>query len=133
MTRAILGRNIARRHLSTGARAIIAEQARRLTGGGYGSQGETARSGGLATQRLRDAALVLDWAPDEAERALGRMLLAARDAGDLASSGQYSQGVEAIDTLADFGIGRDLASHAVLLADVPDDVWADWHTDDAGG
>ncbi len=62
------------------------------------------------------------------------MILAAREAGDLATrGGDHTSIVEDVDkaaTLDEFGIGRDLAAHAVLLAGVPDEVWTAWHADD---
>lgn len=53
--------NITRRHLSTGARAVIAAQASRLNGTSYKSV--TDDDSGLNKVRLSEAALVLDWAP----------------------------------------------------------------------
>lgn len=56
--------NITRRHLSTGARAIIAAQAGRLNGRGIR---ETARCSDLNAGRITDATLILDWEPALAE------------------------------------------------------------------
>lgn len=69
------------------------------------------------------------WNAREAERALGRMILAAREAGDLAGDGgdRHSPSVSTQATLTDLGISRDLAAHAVSLAKVSDDVWRAWH------
>jgi hypothetical protein len=50
------------------------------------------------------------------------MITAARQAGDLAEGGERNDLVVSDDkvaTLADLGIGRDLAAHAVMLAEVP--------------
>jgi hypothetical protein len=44
------------------------------------------------------------------------MILAAREAGDLAQQG--SPGKANLDTLEVYGIGYDLAAHAVALAEV---------------
>lgn len=54
--------NIARRHLSTGARAMIAAEAARL--GGRGNQKAAAKSADLHFSRVTEASIVLDWAPD---------------------------------------------------------------------
>lgn len=51
--------NIARRHLTTGARAIIAAKAARLNGRGH--QAEAAKSADLHITRITEANLVLDW------------------------------------------------------------------------
>jgi hypothetical protein len=67
----------------------------------------------------------------EAERALGRMILEAQAAGDLAESHQRADLSDGVDTLDTLGIGRDLAAYAVKLAAVPDDVWGQWHHGDA--
>jgi hypothetical protein len=58
----------------------------------------------------------------EAERALGRMILAAREAGDLADQGG-DRAKSDVSTLLDLGISRDLAADAVALARVPDEAW----------
>ena len=54
---------------------------------------------------------------------LGRMIVAARQAGHLAKEGGDHSTVgwddSAPTSLADLGIGRDLAAHAVRLAAVP--------------
>lgn len=52
--------NITRRHLTTGARAVLAEQARRLNGVGKSAQ---SRETEIERKRLSEAAVVLDWAP----------------------------------------------------------------------
>lgn len=59
----------------------------------------------------------------EAERALGRMILAAREAGDLVGDGQNVGDLEGVDTLDSLKISRDLAADAAVLAQVPDAVW----------
>lgn len=69
------------------------------------------------------------WTARESERTLGRMITAARDAGDLASGGERTDLVEhddKVSTLADLGISRDLAAYAVGVAAIPDEVWAKW-------
>jgi hypothetical protein len=48
------------------------------------------------------------------------MILAAREAGDLVSTGQ-NKGLVGGETLGDYGISFDLAAHAVALAGVPDE------------
>lgn len=53
--------NIARRHLSTGARAIVAAQAARLNGA---TARTTAAVTNLQLARIGEAGTVLDWAPD---------------------------------------------------------------------
>jgi len=58
-----LANNVHRRHLSTGARAIIVAQARRLTGQ---SQRAAAADTDLYQPRLAEADLVIDYAPDRA-------------------------------------------------------------------
>ena len=58
--------NIARRHLTTGARAILAEQGRRLTGKTQRDVADT----NLYQTRVAQAATILDWAPDEAPAVL---------------------------------------------------------------
>jgi ParB-like chromosome segregation protein Spo0J len=55
--------NIARRHLTTGARAVIAAQAARLNGV---TQRKAAADSNLNQGRIGDAFTVLDWAPDKA-------------------------------------------------------------------
>jgi|SRR5215472_5352295 len=73
------------------------------------------------------------WTAREAERALGRMIVAARQAGDLKDGTgppEHLSDGTTISTLADLGISRDLAAHAAALAKVPDEVWAEWHADD---
>lgn len=70
------------------------------------------------------------WAARDAERDLGRMIIEARAAGDLATAdgtNQHTEGVATYDTL---GISRDMAAHAVSLAKLPDDVWARWGASD---
>lgn len=64
------------------------------------------------------------WTAREAERTLGRMILEAREAGDL-----YDQDHRASSdvTLDDLGISRNLAAYAVKLAGVPAELWAQWH------
>jgi hypothetical protein len=65
----------------------------------------------------------------EAERALGRMLLAARERGDLAEGKGHRKanvGTDDISTLADLGIARDLAADAVLFTRLPNDTWSDY-------
>jgi hypothetical protein len=59
-----LATNITRRHLTTGARAIIAAQAARLNG--RGAQAGIAKDTNLylSQPRLAEANVVLDWAPD---------------------------------------------------------------------
>jgi ParB-like chromosome segregation protein Spo0J len=55
--------NIARRHLTTGARAIITERARRLNDGPRWKTPKlvVANEAGLSPRRLEEAAVVLDW------------------------------------------------------------------------
>jgi hypothetical protein len=73
-------------------------------------------------QRARTNELETMLAAREADRALGRMILAAREAGDLATEGQWDdQG--AVLTLDSLKINRNLAADAVALAQVPDDLW----------
>lgn len=64
----------------------------------------------------------------DAERVLGRMLLAARAAGDLAERGQDQGNVRTtnIMTLADLGVKRNAAADAVAFAMVDDDTWQTW-------
>jgi hypothetical protein len=69
------------------------------------------------------------WTAREAEPSLGRMITAAREAGDLVGTGQR-QGLVGGETLEDYGISFDLAAHSVHLAEVPDEVWAAWHEED---
>jgi ParB-like chromosome segregation protein Spo0J len=57
--------NIARRHLTTGARAIIAAQAAQLNGH-RGQTKEAYTDLYIAQPRLAEANVVLDWAPDKA-------------------------------------------------------------------
>lgn len=78
-----------------------------------------------AMKRARVDAREALWAAREAERALGRMILAAREVGDLAGEGRRT--AETVGTLDSFGISRDLGAYAVRLAAIPDDVWAHWH------
>lgn len=72
--------NIARRHLSTGARAIIAAKAARFNGRSKSATDDER----LSKHRLYEAGLVLDWAPDLApavvagDRALSVALEEAR-------------------------------------------------------
>lgn len=63
----------------------------------------------------------------EAERTLGRMLRAGREARDLMPQGRPSD-IADVDfiTLTDLGISRDLAADATCLARVPDNTWARW-------
>lgn len=68
------------------------------------------------------------WNAREAERALGRMIIAAREAGDLAPQGRPTS--ENIVTLDVLGISSDLAALAGRLARVPDDHWSRWHEQD---
>lgn len=69
------------------------------------------------------------WNAREAERTLGRMIVAAREAGDLADV-HANQHSEVVDTLDNLGIGRDLAALSTRLAKVPDDYWSRWHEQD---
>jgi len=52
--------NVTRRHLTTGARAILTEQARRLNGVTKSGQ---SREVDINRNRLAEAGLVLDWEP----------------------------------------------------------------------
>lgn len=52
---------IVRRHLSTGARAVIAAEAARLSGV---SVKDAAKTTDLLSQRITEANVILDWAPD---------------------------------------------------------------------
>lgn len=70
------------------------------------------------------------WNAREAERALGRMILAAREAGDLADATGTNQHTEGVSTLDTLGIDRNLAALAARLAKVPDDHWSRWHEQD---
>lgn len=72
------------------------------------------------------------WNAREAERALGRMILAAREAGDLATRQSHPGHVDTPDmpTLESLGIERDLAALAARLAKVPDDHWSSWQESD---
>lgn len=65
------------------------------------------------------------WNAREAERTLGRMILAAREAGDLADEGRPANG-ETMQTLHSLGIEPHLAAYAVQLAHVPDSEWKTW-------
>lgn len=56
--------NIARRHLSTGARSVIAAKASRLNGH---STRQVAGDTNLAQQRIVEAGVVLEWAPEHAD------------------------------------------------------------------
>lgn len=59
--------NITRRHLSTGARAVIVAQSARLNGVSLRSAAKAAAEGGdtdLYHPRIAEAAVVLEWAPD---------------------------------------------------------------------
>ena len=68
------------------------------------------------------------WNAREAERALGRLILAAREAGDLAGQGGDRSNLrqQEVATLDDFGISYNLAALAADLASVPDEVWEAW-------
>lgn len=55
--------NIARRHLTTGARAILVEQARRLTGQTKTDEADDRTN--LYRTRIAQAGTILDWAKDE--------------------------------------------------------------------
>ena len=57
--------NIARRHLTTGARAVIAAKAARLNG--YGSATKIATFADLQNSRISEASIVLDHLPDLAD------------------------------------------------------------------
>jgi hypothetical protein len=70
------------------------------------------------------------WNAREAERALGRMILAAREAGDLNSHGGDRRSSSDAPNLKDLGIEPDLASLGVRLAKVPNDHWSRWHEQD---
>lgn len=71
----------------------------------------------------------VEWmlAAREAERALGRMLIAGREAGDIRSQGQGN--MDGLN-LSDLGVEHNLAADAVVLARVPDEVWTSWMTTD---
>jgi hypothetical protein len=62
----------------------------------------------------------------EAERSLGRMLIAGREAGEVIPNGRGTVDRTDSASLADLGIPRDLAADAVALASVPDKVWSTW-------
>ncbi len=59
--------NVNRRHLRAGARHLLTEQARRLTGK---SKIAVSQASGVHDQRLIEAGLVLDFAPDHVERVM---------------------------------------------------------------
>lgn len=59
--------NIARRHLTTGARAVVAERARRLNGS---TKSGTSQQAEVNKNRLTEAGLVLDYALDLADEVL---------------------------------------------------------------
>lgn len=87
-----------------------------------------------AAKRARVDATQWMWNAREAERTLGRMILAARDAGELAGQGQRgpqktSDDTRSFVTLDDLGISYDLATLATKLAKLPDDAWESWHQD----
>lgn len=67
------------------------------------------------------------WNAREMERALGRMILAARAAGDLATDGQHGKGIGTLDS---FRLSADLAAYAVRLARIPEEDWQRWHEQD---
>lgn len=69
------------------------------------------------------------WNAREAERALGRMILAAREAGDLVDTGRREKASDA-SRLSDLGIEYDLAALGVRLARVPDSHWSSWQDSD---
>lgn len=83
---------------------------------------ELAKRAGLETREYL-------WTAREAERALGRMINAARAAGDLAGHGGNRSSQYDTD-LNDIGISNDLATHSVALAEIPEDAWAKWHESD---
>lgn len=66
------------------------------------------------------------WTAREADRTLGRMIIAAREAGDLAPEGRRHD--LTVDDLHSYGIERHLAANAVKLAQVPADIWQDWQS-----
>lgn len=70
------------------------------------------------------------WNAREAERALGRLILAAREAGDLRSKGGDPSAYVNVPDLGDLGISRMLAAHAISLAGLPDGVWEQIHEAD---
>ena len=70
------------------------------------------------------------WNAREAERTLGRMILAAREAGDLAEHGGDHDGsgpTSGRTRLEDLDVSYDLAAYAVRVAEIPDEEWASWH------
>lgn len=71
------------------------------------------------------------WHAREAERALGRLILAAREAGDLTKAGAAVRWDVNLHQLEDYGISHQLGAHAVSLARVPDELWAQWREQDA--
>ena len=54
------------------------------------------------------------------------MILAAREAGDLANQGKNLSHVDGDDmtSLDRLGISRDLAAYAVQVAKIPEEIWA---------
>jgi hypothetical protein len=92
--------NLTRRHLSTGARAIIAAQAARLNG----SKAEDVATGVAENpksgiNRISEANLVIDFAPELVPQIL------ADYGGD-----RHSSSASDVSTLSDYGISRDLAA-----------------------
>jgi len=59
----------------------------------------------------------------EAERTLGQMLTAGREAGDVAK--KEGRNVQSAARIQDLGIEKNLAADAVFFASIADDVWAE--------
>lgn len=70
------------------------------------------------------------WNAREAERTLGRMIVAAREAGDLTAHGGDRRSSSDSPSLKELGIEQDLAALGVAFAKVPDDDWLSWHDGD---
>ena len=84
-----------------------------------------------AAKRARVDAAEWMWNAREAERTLGRMILEAREAGDLTDRGgdRHSASSQDVPDLKDLGIPSELATLAVKLARLPDNAWQTWHKD----
>jgi hypothetical protein len=95
-----------------------------------GERVRLARAAADMAERAGRDELVSALAAREAERRLGLMLLAGREAGDIApqSPGSLVGDVNrpAPLTLADLGVQRNLGSDAAAFASIPDDVWSGW-------
>lgn len=79
----------------------------------------------LYARQIRDRALMADAAAFQmrAERRLGELLIAAREAGQLVDKGRRGKGEDTVATLSEIGVDKKLSASAARAAALEDDAF----------